>query len=439
MNNQSPKNKKFQKQQSDKVTRLYESALKDFREIENFQTPFGSNFLSEALKSIDLNTFSSLSFFWLNYIQKYLEVIDCLTDQEASEEDQFDYLFDYWNDSDFAKDLQSNITGSDIITLSYKLLALFEKQIESFFFLHISTKTSSEELTYRPLPELGENSSCLMINNQDWVKVPAQENSYILIQEINKSENYISIKNKKYSFNKTQSSLSKHNFDLFFPDEKLKKDFQDKVENTLSLIKKIDKDLYSTLESFTTHIIPINESGIVSYSMQSLPGYSLINMFDRDSIDLLDDLLHENGHHYLNTFLNTEELIFEDDDKKFYSPWRRSLRPIRGIYHAYLTFYWAFDLFKSINSQLSKLNFNEAEEHKIQTRFLEELIMLKFTYKDLELAYKEGKVSDKGIELVRLFHSELSEINENDFSLDQNEEITNLVNVLNKARKEYYN
>jgi len=88
--------------------------------------------------------------------------------------------------------------------------------------------------------------------------------------------------------------------------------------------------------------------------MQSLPGYSSLNMFDRDQIDLMDDLLHENGHHYLNTFLNHQDLINEDDDKIYYSPWRKALRPVRGIYHATFTFFWALELFYQLDGASEK-------------------------------------------------------------------------------------
>ncbi|EQC52563.1 hypothetical protein [Bacteriovorax sp. DB6_IX] len=69
--------------------------------------------------------------------------------------------------------------------------------------------------------------------------------------------------------------------------------FKSKIELALSIIKEANPALYTTFINFTKVIIPINEKGIVSYSMQSLPGFSSINTFERDFLDLLDDLLHE--------------------------------------------------------------------------------------------------------------------------------------------------
>jgi hypothetical protein len=136
--------------------------------------------------------------------------------------------------------------------------------------------------------------------------------------------------------------------------------------------------------------------------MQSLPGFSSINMFDRDQIDLMDDLIHENGHQYLNTYLNHLDLIIEDDELIYYSPWRKALRPIRGIYHATFTFFWALELFHSLLKDIDnkKIGFKADEKIKIQTRFLEEFYMLDYCWIDLNHAFKNKKINKVGFDLI---------------------------------------
>ena len=76
-----------------------------------------------------------------------------------------------------------------------------------------------------------------------------------------------------------------------------------------------------------------------------------------------------------------EEIIFEDDDKIFYSPWRKSLRPIRGIFHGTATFYVAYRVFKELSFLQDIESFFTSEEiSKIYFRFLEESILLKYCY-----------------------------------------------------------
>jgi HEXXH motif-containing protein len=93
------------------------------------------------------------------------------------------------------------------------------------------------------------------------------------------------------------------------------------------------------LSLLTSRIIPLRARGVVSFSYRHRPGLSFINCFDRDDLDLIDDLIHENSHHHLNLLLRKQVLYRGDQNRDiFYSPWRRSLRPIRGILHATFTF-----------------------------------------------------------------------------------------------------
>ena len=54
------------------------------------------------------------------------------------------------------------------------------------------------------------------------------------------------------------------------------------------------------LRLLTSRIVPLRASGVVSFSYRHRPGLSAINCFDRDRLDLIDDLIHENSHHHLN-------------------------------------------------------------------------------------------------------------------------------------------
>ena len=86
------------------------------------------------------------------------------------------------------------------------------------------------------------------------------------------------------------------------------------------------------LELLTSRIVPLKARGVVSFSYRHRPGLSFVNCFHRDNLDLIDDLIHENSHHHLNLLLRKHVLYRDDHNQQiFYSPWRRSLRPVRGI------------------------------------------------------------------------------------------------------------
>jgi hypothetical protein len=194
--------------------------------------------------------------------------------------------------------------------------------------------------------------------------------------------------------------------------------------------------------------VPVDEKGIVSYSMQSLPGYSSINMFDRDQLDLMDDLLHENGHHFLNTLLNNQDLINEDDDKIYFSPWRKALRPIRGIYHAVFTFFWALELYNNLDkaAEAKILEFTKEEKIKIKQRFIEEYYMLEFCRTDLKHAFKNKRVNKDGNQLINMIYDRISAYekdtivvlkNLNKLSPEKHAEMLSFIKGLNETRAHY--
>ena len=108
------------------------------------------------------------------------------------------------------------------------------------------------------------------------------------------------------------------------------------------------------LALLTTRIIPLKAKGVVSFSYRHRPGLSFINCFDRDNLDLIDDLIHENSHHHLNLLLRKHVMYHGDHNQQiFYSPWRRSLRPLRGILHATFTFTMGAMLFERLSTWAS--------------------------------------------------------------------------------------
>jgi hypothetical protein len=187
-----------------------------------------------------------------------------------------------------------------------------------------------------------------------------------------------------------------------------KKNFKKHLENithSLALIKTHSPTSYEYFKSFTKKIIPIQQKELVSYSLQSLPGHSFINLYNRDRLDLLDDLLHENGHHHLNHFLILEEPLVETPELTYYSPWREARRPLRGIFHAYMTFYFAQKLYFDLmnETQLKKFECTKAEAQKILYRFCEETLSLNYTAKDIERAYRAKKITKMGHQLFSHF------------------------------------
>lgn len=425
----------FLKDTHNKLKKNVERSYRDF--IEDLRHDFQRGFETDVVDPLFLDSlndivhdeafdkYTDLNFYWLNLVDNLIYVIQLheeLLGEDEIDSDELtdleDELFDFWNDSELAESfLNFTQDGAPVVEASSNLIPLLENQITAFYVTHINPfkQEFEDALMYQIIPELGDNEKRIFITGKHLsVDLPTTPDTYPMIPlmtvGIIDSIFEIEINNKKESLkisDKFATPLVIDGHKLFVipqcdEGEKRLAEFSKNIEVALLNIKKVAPYLFDTFTSFTHTIVPVNEEGIVSYSMQSLPGYSCINLFDRDQIDLMDDLLHENGHHYLNTYLNHTELINEDDDKIYYSPWRKALRPIRGIYHAVLTFYWAMELFAALDKAVTNkvLSFNPSEVIKIKKRFLEEYLMLDYCRVDFKHAFKTKKVNKDGLQLI---------------------------------------
>jgi HEXXH motif-containing protein len=175
------------------------------------------------------------------------------------------------------------------------------------------------------------------------------------------------------------------------------------------------------LALLTSRIVPLKASGVVSFSYRHQPGLSFINCFDRDDLDLIDDLVHENSHHHLNLLLR-KYLLYRDDSNReiFYSPWRRTLRPIRGILHASFTFTMGAVLFERLSAWASgpegerrwrRAGLSRRDLDRARFRGLEEIESVRYSLHDLRQAKRRyGWITQQGGMLVDLITRALSSV-----------------------------
>lgn len=468
--------KDFHNKLKREVNKSYREFIEDLR--DDFKHGFSTDVvdsdfldqLSDILQDESLDVYTPLKFYWLNLVDNIVYVIqlhdELLTEDDIDTEELSEIeneLFNFWNDSELVESFLGFINdGSPVVEASNSLLPLLENQIISFYVLHLSLyqQEFDDALMYQTIPELGDSLKKIFSGDAHQVikltKIPETFPS-LPIRFISRDEKILAIEinNKavKLQIENAPSPIAIDELALFvLPNcdagEKRIDEFKKNISKALGTIKKVAPHLHTTFKSFTHTIVPVNENGIVSYSMQSLPGYSSINMFDRDQLDLMDDLLHENGHHYLNTFLNHQDLINEDDDKIYYSPWRKALRAIRGIYHATFTFFWALELFYNLDiaAELKTMVFTKEEKIKIKQRFLEEFYMLNYCRADLNHAYKNKRVTKEGHQLINMIYDRISFYQKDaenileklkTLDIEKYQDILALKNELGKTRAHY--
>jgi len=336
----------------------------------------------EIINSSELSYYSPIKLYLIKLIYDYCYISEL---NNSIKNDEFEEdIFDFWNQSEFSLNFYQLLNSNGFIDSSKSLINKLELKIINFFNVQIKENFEFEDIIeYQKVYELGDQDDIL-----------------------NLPEKHIRL----YRITSKTEALAVSNPFLFLPSEKIFEGektniYISKICHAYKTIEDLSSELYDLLQTFTHTIVPTSQPEIVSHSSEELPGFSTINLTHRDELDLLDDLIHENGHHYLNHYLTYQHLLIEDDEKIFFSPWRGEPRAIRGIFHAYLTFYWAFYLFKLIIT--CKNNYTDLG--KSHQRFLEEYYMLNFSYDDLVFAHSDEKISDEGLNLVKDVYKELQD------------------------------
>lgn len=188
----------------------------------------------------------------------------------------------------------------------------------------------------------------------------------------------------------------------------------DRVQRALVVIEQAWPDGAQLLGCLTSRIILLKARGVVSFSYRHRPGLSFINIFERDQLDLIDDLIHENSHHHLNLLLRKYVMHRHDRNREiFYSPWRRSLRPLRGILHATFTFTMGAILFERLSSWAKTGEAMLTPQQVLRARFrcLEEVASVEYSLRDLDYAVRKlGWITGIGMELVGTLRREIERV-----------------------------
>ena len=185
----------------------------------------------------------------------------------------------------------------------------------------------------------------------------------------------------------------------------------DRIARSWQVIQASWPDGHAILALLTSRIVPLKAKGVVSFSYRHRPGLSFINCFDRDNLDLIDDLIHENSHHHLNLLLRKYVLYHGDHNQQiFYSPWRRSLRPLRGILHATFTFIMGAMLFERLSSwaagrggsaRWKNAGLTQRDLLRARFRCVEEVESVRYSLQDLHYADRHlGWLTASGRRLV---------------------------------------
>ena len=131
--------------------------------------------------------------------------------------------------------------------------------------------------------------------------------------------------------------------------------FQLCVARSMKLIAAVEPLFIKEINSLISTILLVNSPGNVGATSPKFFGTIYISLPQGDlekhhDLLLVDHLVHETSHLYLNSIIAHDPLVLNDPQEQFSSPIREDLRPILGIYHATFVLSRVIRVLKKIHS-----------------------------------------------------------------------------------------
>jgi HEXXH motif-containing protein len=174
--------------------------------------------------------------------------------------------------------------------------------------------------------------------------------------------------------------------------------FGARVTRALAILDTRFPEAAALVRSRTWRVVPVAEWATVSYSSATEPGVAYINVKSAPLLRLAEDLLHESVHIRLHEIEARSDFVTTSGrDERFYSPWRREWRPLRGLLHAVCTFTAGAMFFDRMRTG----PWSESRRRWLARRLLEERASVAMTLVILENAARRGLLTRAGRRVVR--------------------------------------
>jgi HEXXH motif-containing protein len=174
--------------------------------------------------------------------------------------------------------------------------------------------------------------------------------------------------------------------------------FATRVIKALAILDERFPDAAGLVRSRTWRVVPVAEWATVSYSSAKEPGVAYINVKSAPLLRLAEDLLHESVHIRVHELEVKGDLVTKaGSTERFYSPWRREWRPLRGLLHAVCTFTAGAMFFDRMRSG----PWTASRKRWLARRLLEEQASVAMSLPILAAASKKGLLTASGRKVFR--------------------------------------
>jgi hypothetical protein len=174
--------------------------------------------------------------------------------------------------------------------------------------------------------------------------------------------------------------------------------FERRVAKAMTLLDAAWPESAAMIRARVWRIVPVKAWGTVSYSSGREPGVVYVDADSAPLLRLAEDLVHETVHVRVHELESLHPLVAaRGEGARYYSPWRREWRPLRGLVHAVCTFTAGAMYFERM---LGAKAIRPARRRWLARRLLEERAAVASALPALEEGSRLGLLSASGTRVV---------------------------------------
>ncbi|KTC74880.1 hypothetical protein Lbir_0670 [Legionella birminghamensis] len=168
---------------------------------------------------------------------------------------------------------------------------------------------------------------------------------------------------KKAFAEEVTTAFGPQKLNAFTPSQDELQGFQSEVLKALQLISATDSGITAEISSLVSTIHLVKSDMNIGATSPKFFGAIYLsapngNLSELSSLFLVEHLVHETSHLFLNTILAFDPLILNEEEERFSSPIRSELRPMLGIYHASFVLSRVIRVFK----RMKQLNLHDSKQ-----------------------------------------------------------------------------
>ncbi|WP_232699921.1 aKG-HExxH-type peptide beta-hydroxylase [Brevibacillus daliensis] len=166
-------------------------------------------------------------------------------------------------------------------------------------------------------------------------------------------------------------------------------------EKALDLVKEYWASMYTEIIGHIRLLVPLKTTALGGMTTSYFLGGIFLSHRAPDLFWTVENFIHEASHSRLDQLFEIDDIYLNEEEERYYSPWRMDLRPIKGIVHGLYVFIRVAQWYERLEIHI--------QSEEVRLRKAEVLLQIE---EAIQVLQTHGKFTDLGEVLLKEMEDE---------------------------------